>query len=93
MKMVWSKNYYSFFSLCMQEYKMYKYSCVPSELLAYKRLIGMCRWLGLDFHEWIDYNGVAFSRELLEWGSAFFGTRSSYLRLANVPECLYLDDK
>ena len=71
MKMVWPKNYYSSFSLCMQEYKMYKYSCVPSELLAYKRLIGMCRWLGLDFHEWIDYNGVAFSRELLEWGSAF----------------------
>ena len=84
---------------------MYKYSCVLSlrsiaaragggrrgELLAYKRLMGMCRWMGLHFQEWIDNNGVA-SRELLEWGRAFFGvrpTRSSYLRLANVPECLY----
>ena len=82
---------------------MYKYSCVlglrsmatrgGGELLAYKRLMGMCRWMGLHFQEWIDNNGVAFSRELLEWGRAFFGvrpTRSSYLRLANVPECLYV---
>ena len=30
MKMVWSKNYYSSFLLCMQEYRMYKYSCVLS---------------------------------------------------------------
>ena len=30
MKMVWSKDYYSSFSLCMQEYRMYKYSCVLS---------------------------------------------------------------
>ena len=33
MKMVWSKNYYSSFSLCMQEYRMYQYcqySCVLS---------------------------------------------------------------
>ena len=21
----------------------------------------MCRWMGLHFHDWIDYNGVAFS--------------------------------
>ena len=81
MKMVWSKNYYSSFSLCMQEYKMYKYSCVLSlrsmaareggGLLPYKRLMGVCHWMGSHFHEWIDYNGVAFSRELLEWGRAF----------------------
>ena len=25
--------------------------------------------MGSDFHDWIDYNGVAFSIELLEWGS------------------------
>ena len=43
----------------------------------------MCRWMGSHFHDWVDYNGVAFSIELLEWG------RTSYLRLANVPECLY----
>ena len=28
----------------------------------------MCRWMGLYFHDWIDYNGVAFSIEFLEWG-------------------------
>ena len=27
----------------------------------------MCRWMGSHFHDWIDYNGVAFSIELLEW--------------------------
>ena len=64
---------------------MYKYSCVLSlrstdgspddggggGLLPYKRLVGMCRWMGPHFQEWSDYNGVAFSRELLEWGRAF----------------------
>ena len=52
------------------------------------RLIGMCRWMGSHFHGWIDYNGVAFSIELLEWGrtfSDFWGKdSSSYLGLANV---------
>ena len=32
----------------------------------------MCRWMGSHFHDWIDYNGVAFSIELLEWGRIFF---------------------
>ena len=32
------------------------------------RLMGMCRWMGSHFHDWIDYNGVAFSTALLEWG-------------------------
>ena len=85
MKMVWSKNYYSSFSLCVQEYRMYKYLCVLSlrsmaargvgeggGVLPYKRLMGMCRWMGSHFHEWIDYNVVAFSRELLEWGPRAF---------------------
>ena len=31
----------------------------------------MCRWMGSHFHDWIDYNGVAFSIELLEWGRTF----------------------
>ena len=31
----------------------------------------MCRWMGSHFHGWTDYNGVAFSKELLEWGSTF----------------------
>ena len=30
-------------------------------VLPYKRLMGMCRWMGSHFHDWIDYNGVAFS--------------------------------
>ena len=37
------------------------------------RLMGMCRWMGSHFHDWIDYNGVAFSKELLEWGRIFLG--------------------
>ena len=36
-----------------------------------KRLMGMCHWMGSHFHDWIDYNGVAFSTELLEWGHTF----------------------
>ena len=31
----------------------------------------MCRWMGSHFHDWIDYNGVPFSIELLEWGCTF----------------------
>ena len=53
-------------------------------VLPYKRLKGMCHWMGSHFHNWIEYNGVAFSIELLEWSRS-----SSYLRLANVSECLY----
>ena len=41
------------------------------EVLPYKRLMGMRRWMGSHFHVWIDYNGVAFSMELLEWGRTF----------------------
>ena len=28
-------------------------------VLPYKRLMGMCRWMGPHFHDRIDYNGVA----------------------------------
>ena len=35
------------------------------------RLMGMCHWMGSHFHDWIDYNGVAFSIELLGWGHIF----------------------
>ena len=37
------------------------------------RLMGMYCWMGSHFHGWIDYNGVAFSIELLEWGRIFSG--------------------
>ena len=40
-------------------------------VLPYERLIGMSRWLRSHFHDWSDYNGVAFSIELLEWGRKF----------------------
>jgi len=40
-------------------------------VLPYKRLIGMCRWMGSHFYDWSDYNGVAFSIDLLEWGRKF----------------------
>ena len=54
--------------------------------LPYKRLMGMCRWMGSHFHDWIDYNqkpmhhlmgscynGVTFSMEFLEWRRTFSG--------------------
>ena len=31
----------------------------------------MCRWMGSHFHDLIDYNGVTFSIELLDWGHTF----------------------
>ena len=37
-------------------------------VLPSKRLLGMCRWVG---H--IDYNGVTFLVELLEWSRKFSG--------------------
>ena len=48
-------------------------------VLPYKGLMGMCRWMGLHFHDWIDYNGVVFSIDVLEWGRTFsdFGGKSS----------------
>ena len=42
-------------------------------VLPSKRLLGMCRWMGSHFHNWIDYNGVTFLEELLEWGRTFSG--------------------
>ena len=40
-------------------------------VLPCKRLMGMCRLIGSHFHDWIDYNGVAFSIGFLELGRAF----------------------
>ena len=31
-------------------------------VLPNKRLMGMCRWMGSHFHDWIDYIGVAHFR-------------------------------
>ena len=35
-------------------------------ILPYKRLMALCPWMRSHFHDWIDYDGVAFSIELLE---------------------------
>ena len=32
-------------------------------VLSSNRLIGMCRWMGSHFHDWIDSNGAVFSLE------------------------------
>ena len=51
-------------------------------VLPYKRLMGMCLRMGSHLHDWIDYNGVAFSTELLEWGrtfSDFWGVRLFFI--------------
>ena len=32
----------------------------------------MCCWMGSNFQDWIDSNGVAISIELLEFGVAYF---------------------
>ena len=49
-------------------------------ILPINGLMGMCRWVGSHFHDWIEYNGVALSTELstelLECGrklSGFYG--------------------
>ena len=41
-------------------------------------LMGMCRWMGSLFHDWIDYNGVAFLTELLACEQAFGRTGSLF---------------
>ena len=33
--------------------------------------MGICHWIESHFDDWIDYNGVTFSKELLEWGCTF----------------------
>ena len=36
-------------------------------VIPYKRLMGMYRWMGSNFHDWIDYPAVAFPIELLDF--------------------------
>jgi len=50
-------------------------------VLPYKRLMGMCRWMESHFHDWIEYNGVAFSI-VPRVGShifGFFGVRQFFI--------------
>ena len=54
-------------------YTISMYNGIPGGgVLSSKRLLGMCRWMGSHFHNWIDYNGVTFLVELLEWGHTFW---------------------
>ena len=41
-------------------------------VLPYKRVMGMCCWMGSDIQDRIDYHGVAFSIGLQEWGRTFY---------------------
>ena len=43
------------------QYKFVVPPANPGGVLPSNRLMGMCRWMGSRFHDWIDYNGVAFS--------------------------------
>ena len=53
----------------------------PGGVFPYKRLMGMYRWMRSHFHDCIDYNRVAFSIELLEWGHTFsdFGGKTVHI--------------
>ena len=60
-------------------------------VLPYKRLMGMCRWMGSHFRNWSDYNRVAFSIELLEWGRKFsdFGGKWGFKMEKNQKVVVY----
>ena len=32
----------------------------PGDVLPYRRLVGMCRWMQSNFYDWIDYHGSHF---------------------------------
>ena len=43
--------------------------------------MGMRRWMRPHFHDWIDYNGLAISLELLEWDRTFSGFGGSEIKI------------
>ena len=45
----------------------------------------MCRWM-----DWIDYNGVAFLIELLEWGRTFSDSKWEDSRLKKIRKLLFI---
>ena len=38
----------------------------------YKRLLGMCHWMGSHFHDWIDYHGGRIFNSVTRIGSHIF---------------------
>ena len=65
-------------------------------ILPFKRLMGMCRWIGSHFHDWIDYNGIAFSI-VTKMGFHIFGflgqESCSYLQLETYQNVCTTDEK
>ena len=61
----------------------------------------MCRWMGSRFHDWIDYNGAAFSKSIglalyLERNLPFLLCFTLYLRAISKykpPGGLYLEGR
>ena len=42
-------------------------------VLPINQLMGICSWMGLCFHDWIDYYGVAFFNGVTRIGSQIVG--------------------
>ena len=42
-------------------------------VLPNNRLMGMCRWMGSHFHDWIDCDGVVVFNRVTRMGSHIFG--------------------
>ena len=67
-----SDNYMQTLTFVTTTFRALCTTCSPGrEVLPYKKLMGMWRWIGPPFYDSIDCNGVAFSTELLEWGCTF----------------------
>ena len=45
----------------------------PGDVLPSNRLMGMCRWMGSHFHDWIDYNGSLGAIRVTRMGSHICG--------------------
>ena len=52
----------------------------------------MCRWIGSDFHDRIDYHGIAVSIEILEWVHTFseFWGKTELNKLTSLPMCSFI---
>ena len=82
LRAVGSVNYPHFLLLKWVDFLSLLFLLVLQRAVSYKRLMGLCRWIGSHFHDWIDYDGVSFSIELLEHGVArfrVFGVRQFFI--------------
>ena len=51
----------------LDPYHVYWNSGGGGYFLVKGKCMGMCRWMGSHFHNWVDYNELHFLVELLEW--------------------------